>query len=812
MDHRATSIQFLRQTGLIPVKVRPRQKEPFPDWDPRAAALKGDHSATLAALEERKELNIGALFHGKYVDIDIDTDQPFLLQALDYFLPKTPYVWGRASKPRSHRAYVLHDDFDRDVFGPICRFLKSLRIDGQNYSIEVRGGKPENGLFTVLPGSYREDADEWVEWAPGMDTSVSAAHISVMQLMKSVRMAVATSLICQYFGDGVRNDLSLAVSGVLWRIRQGSMVALGLDNEDEAMLEDYFFLTEDDATAIFEAVLHLADPNTGDRRARTLNFSNTWRKLDSDPTAKVTGGKVMAELIGSDTGPKVVQALYRLLSDNTGIEALEKLADKFVIWYGMGVLVDLDMVRHGRNIAWMTKEQAANSLGNQRVTLAEKKIPLVNLLFSSPAIPRVAGLTFDPSSNDIIVDTEEGPMVNQWKGFGIEACPQRVSDEEVAPFLQYMFEVVANGDQKMYEWVLAWCADLFQDPANKPGTTLVLVGPQGSGKTFLGERVLGKIIGKSHYVQLNSISQLTDKFNTICDNKVFVQCDEAIHSYQKDVASRLKSLITDETMTIEPKGINSYRKPNHMRLYFTSNEESNPIFIDPSPHERRFTVQKISSKYATDLEYWTHLRAWTEMNLHKILRWFLDYRYDKRLVNRPLTTKAKQDIQRMGVDPEVAWILNRVANGFPIAEKSHEHWWHAFNTEAITETDKANDTLRRDVWPNRIRVESMEADFREFVRGQGRTVYSGSIITSLRKVLPDQSLDHGGQITVSHVDQRTGRTVKSRVRIHSFPSQEEILDHLRDKYGAIVDKLFEEALKNDLPEESASSSIETEEY
>lgn len=797
MDHREASLDFLKHSGLYPVKVRPKQKDPFPDWEPRLIKQQ-DHRATLRRLTDEPNLNVGGVFFGKYVDLDIDTTTSdgvvnhAMNAALEHFLPPTPYVWGRKSKPRSHRCYVLHEDFDRAPFGPLLRFLKALKIDATSYSVEVRGGEPEAGMFTVLPGSYREDCDEWVEWDRELDVSVSAQHIPIETLLRSIRLSAATALIANYFGDGVRNDMSLAIAGLFWRIRNSSMVSLGIDTEEECP-DGTFLLTEDDAYFVFQAVLKIADTNSGDRRQRELNFTNTWKKLDRDPAAKVTGGKIMAELIGGDTGEKVIRALYRLLSDNVGIEALEKLAEQFCVWYGAGVLIDLNLVRNGAPVPWMTKEQAHNSLGNQKIMVGNKKVGVTNVLFGSNIIPRVAGLTFDPSTTDQIVDSPQGPAVNQWKGFQTEACPQRVSDDEMEPFIYYVREILAAGDEMTAKWIMSWCADLFQEPANKPGTTLVLIGVQGAGKSFLGEGIISKIIGSTHSVQMNSIETLTDKFNSIADNKIFVQCDEAVHSHQRSIASKLKSLITDETMTIEPKGINSFRKPNHMHIVFTSNEESNPVFIDPSPHERRFTVVKVSPQHAHDEEYWTRFRSWVEMNLAKILRWLQDYRYKKEFIRRPIQTAAKRDIQRLGVDPEISWILNRIQLGFPIDEAVHEHWWHAFNGETATDEDKVMDTLLRDEWPDRIHMPVLEADFKKYVREHGRPIYSGNLATVIRKVMPPGSLEQAGQVTVDSVDGRTGRKTKNRVRMHTFPSRDQLLTHMYETLGPVVQKYLDDA-------------------
>lgn len=782
MDHRATSIQFLKSTGMIPVKIRPHEKSAFAEWDPRRAAAE-DHSMTLRRLEEDHELNLAALFAGRFADIDIDTSDPTLIAALDSFLPRTAYVWGRGSKPRSHRAYALHEDLDRAPFARILKYCKDLRFGDVTLSVELRGGKPENGLYSVLPGSVHPSG-ELYEWSEAFDPSISGAYVAADLLVSCVRLAQAAAIIAPYFIEGVRNDLSLALSGLLWRIRATSLASYGLDDEDQNTSN--FLLTEDLARRFFEIVLDLSHDDPADRRSRLLNFKNTWEKLDKDATAKVTGGNAIAETMG-EYGKAKVRAIYRLLSDSDSLEAIEEVVDQFVIWYGQGVAVDLDMVEKGRAQPWMTKDQTINSLGGRKLVIGEKRIPIAQLIFGSTLIRRVAGLTFDPSTSDLMVETPQGTMINQWKGFAIAPSEQMVLDEEIAPFLEYAKEVVADNDPERMRWVLSWMADMFQCPAKKPGTALVLVGPQGAGKSFLGEQVIGPIIGQGHYVQMNSIETLTSKFNAIADNKLFIQCDEATHSYQKDVASKLKSIITDETVVIEPKGINSYKKPNHMHFLFTSNDEHGAIFIDPSPYERRYTVLKVSDRRANDMDYWSTMRKWVPANLHKILRWLLDLKYDRDLVLRPCQTKAKRDIQRVSADLEVAWIVTRLKQGFPIDKKLHTQWYQAYDTKTYEEKDKDNNVLRRDVWPNRVTAAALEDDVKAFARAQGRTLWSGSIITSLLRALPDGALLDAERMAVSHFTP-TGR-VRERVRLLHFPPPTAIMEHLTAKYGDIIDNI-----------------------
>lgn len=791
MDHRTTSIKFLRSTGLHPVKVRPGQKDPFPEWDPRRTEFE-DANAIISVLEHNKELNLGALFAGRYADLDNDGTSPALHTALDYFLPRTSYIWGRHSKPRSHRVFALHDDFERGIYGPVLRYINSLipgAVDGYSYKVEIRGGKRENGLFSVLPGS-KHPSGEMVEWDSEIDPTVGGTYVETAKLIKAVRLSIVSAILAPHWQEGVRNDLSLALAGTLWRIRAATMAAYGLTPDEEAPA-GYFVLEEEDAEGIFNAIMKISGDDENDKRSRLLNLKNTWRKLYSDTEAKVTGGKVLAELLGGESGTKVARALYRLLSDNDAAEEIEKLVEQYVMWYGPGMIIDLELVRRHRPIPWMTKEQASNSLSGKKIKIGDKKVPIVNMLFGSPIVERVYGLTFDPSTLDILTKQGGQLHVNQWAGFELEPATQRVTDQEIEPFLHYVKNILACGDQKRNEWILAWTANIFQTPAEKTDTALVLVGPQGAGKSFLGTKIIGPIIGDYHYAHTDSMDRITQQFNTLIDNKLFLQCDEATHSSQRAMNGKIKSMIDSKTINIEPKGVNIIVKPNRIRLLFTSNEEHSAVFIDPSPYERRFTVLKVSSEWAKDVPYWTKMHEWIPMARPKIMRWLMDYKYDPKIPRRVLDTVEKRGIQRVNVDMEVSWILSRVSSGFLICEEIHDKWWQAYNCDKLTDNDKKNNVLRRDFWPNRVSISAVEEDYKRYARSLGKQVFTAAILTNIKRVVPEKSIEFDTQISVRSTDPRSGVTKVERPRIHTWPGSDEILAHLKLHYGGVIDELLE---------------------
>lgn len=772
-DQRSKTLAAIDAFGLVGVPIREGAKAPMADWDAR----------TVITSKESIELvrdAPGVAFHvfGPIVDVDLDNHDPLVIAALDALLPQPIGVWGRPGKPRSHRLYKLPDDFDREPHSERLRVFKSLKVGEKSLSVELRGGTRSSAMVSVAPGSIHPDTGEPYTWDV-LDTSASPPVVELPDLLNAMGQALSAAILARYWQSGLRNDMAMALAGMLWRMQ--SVVASIAEQEgrdippsDEAAAR---------GEALLRAVMELAEDDPSDARDRVRSFHNTWRKLDRDPGAKVTGGARMAELIGED-GQSIVRTLHLLSGADSGMLAFDAIAADFRIWYGQGVLIDLDLVRRGVTTFWMTKEQAKNSMGNRAVRFGPNKIPLAPLLFSSSAVGRVFGVTFDPSTTDLVVETEMGPQVNQWRGFRIKPHPQPVADADVRPFLDYVFGVVANGDEKAYRWVMSWCADILQAPGSKPGTCLVLVGEQGAGKTFLGECVLGPILGPTHFGQTNAVSSITDRFNQLVDNKLVVQCDEAVHSYQRDMSARLKALITDQTVKIEPKYVNAYSKPNHMRFIFTSNEETAALFLDPTPSERRFTVLKVSSTRANDVEYWRDFRAWMEENLPKVMRWLLDFKYSRTLITRPYGTEAKRMLQGVGVPLEVSWLVERVKQGFPLAPENYHSWWQAFVLEREA-THEGSNLLIADTWPDIVHLPSLEEDYRLFIRARGKQVHTGNAWVSIKPLFPDGTIEPAIQRSVTTFDAKTATNHKRRVRLYSFPPRQAIVDHLYRRYGDV---------------------------
>lgn len=141
---------------------------------------------------------------------------------------------------------------------------------------------------------------------------------------------------------------------------------------------------------------------------------------------------------------------------------------------------------------------------------------------------------------------------NLFTGFKVEPVECIESDPDLALVLNHFREVIADGNDAYYQYVLNWFAHAFQRPNRKVGTMLVWQGGQGAGKNiildWIGEQIFGPM-----YCALNNLEQLTQKFNSFQIGKLFIVLNEIqSHGGSFRDADKLKSIVTDKERMAEP--------------------------------------------------------------------------------------------------------------------------------------------------------------------------------------------------------------------------------------------------------------------
>jgi hypothetical protein len=273
---------------------------------------------------------------------------------------------------------------------------------------------------------------------------------------------------------------------------------------------------------------------------------------------------------------------------------------------------------------------------------------------------------------------------NFWQGFAVE--PQA---GDCSRFLTHILKNICRGDERLFNWVIAWFAEIFQHPATKSGSSLSIRGKQGVGKTKVGE-VIGQLLG-NHYVIVADPRYITGRFNSHLVSCLLLHADEAFWAGDHAAEGMVKDLATGKEHLIEFKGKEPISVANYVRLLVTGN----PDWIVPAGmEERRFCVLDAGADHREDYAFFKAIDAEMDNGGREALLHYL-LSYDLSAVNLRAIPKtaALLDQKLASLTPEQGWWIdllragllpNRTPGGNPNESPSpllfHDYIVHAGRT------------------------------------------------------------------------------------------------------------------------------------
>ena len=208
---------------------------------------------------------------------------------------------------------------------------------------------------------------------------------------------------------------------------------------------------------------------------------------------------------------------------------------------------------------------------------------------ASRKIVSIENVGFDPAGKD--------PQItcNLWSGW--PTVPKRGDCTLLLRLIRYMCNTedqeTADG---LFEWLIKWMAYPIQHPGAKMKSSVVIHGPQGTGKNMVFECLM-EIYG--HYGRIIGQDAIEDRFNDWASKKLFLIADEVVaRSDLYHVKNKLKSFITGDTIRINPKNLMAYEERNHVNLVFLSNERM-PVVLeeDDRRHAVIWTPEKTNATF-----------------------------------------------------------------------------------------------------------------------------------------------------------------------------------------------------------------------
>lgn len=263
--------------------------------------------------------------------------------------------------------------------------------------------------------------------------------------------------------------------------------------------------------------------------------------------------------------------------------------------------------------------------------------------FSSHERQSYEGVIFDPAK-------KAHNMYNTWKGFFVKG-----QEGQWDMIRNHFYEVWCKGNDKHFEYLMKWFAHIVQHPEQKPGVAIVVKGEKGTGKSMIVDKIFSKILGNM-YIPVSKAHHVIGKFNSQLDGKLLLLMEEAVWAGDKASEGAIKTLITEDKIAIEGKGVDTEIKKSYLRVMYISNEKrAVPATLD----ERRFFALTTSNKYKGDYEYFEKLAKAIDVEIPAFMFYLehLDLGKSSDILNAPKTETLFEDIVE-GMDSVYRWLYD----------------------------------------------------------------------------------------------------------------------------------------------------------
>jgi hypothetical protein len=298
-------------------------------------------------------------------------------------------------------------------------------------------------------------------------------------------------------------------------------------------------------------------------------------------------------------------------------------------------------------ITFSRRQDFINLHENQTVSVGKQTLSAPSIWLKNSDRRQYEGITFRP-------DGEVPDHYNLWRGFAVEPIKGNCD-----LYLNHIQDNIANGEKKLYQYILSWMANIVQNPTKRPGVAIVLRGGEGVGKGVFATQ-FGSLFGP-HFKEIAHVRHLSGNFNAHLKDALVVYSDEAFWAGDKEAEGVIKAMITERKINIEPKGKDVISVDNHINLIFASN---NDWVVPAGPDARRFLVLDVSDKHQKDAPYFSKICDQMDSGGREALLYFLlNHDLSKVELREVPQTEALLDQKIRSLEPKDRFLYDILYQG-----------------------------------------------------------------------------------------------------------------------------------------------------
>lgn len=307
-----------------------------------------------------------------------------------------------------------------------------------------------------------------------------------------------------------------------------------------------------------------------------------WRK--SSPPKKYGLGH-LKELLQMDN-PQMFKNLFPTSFRKSKYPTYEKVKEEFEkttfkIMSPMGY----GHVRPNGEFEFLNHNKVINKFRHMKYDCEGKSKQFIFDWVNDASMRVVNRFSFNPTTTERIFQEDGETIFNLFEGLRGSKLPRKTSPH-LDELLNFVKRQLCDNNDAFFDYLIKWLACIIQKTGQKTRVAPILTGRQGTGKTMFMEWFAEYIIGKKYSYITAKAQNVLGRFNAKIETVIFCVLNEISRKDTQDENNQFKELITDHSIDIERKGVDTITQPNFTSFVITTNS-LNPVMIEFG--DRRFT-------------------------------------------------------------------------------------------------------------------------------------------------------------------------------------------------------------------------------
>lgn len=267
-----------------------------------------------------------------------------------------------------------------------------------------------------------------------------------------------------------------------------------------------------------------------------------------------------------------------------------------------------------------------------------------------------------------------GRILNTFGGWLHEYDPDFVIDQElVNVWLFHGREVISDGDDEYFEYLMNWFAHLIQKPLIKTATVPLIKSDQRAGKGQYFMVIMVYTVNPDLCLMTGNMDDIVGNFNSLSQDKLLIILDEAVDAKDKSGVSKFKNMTAEGRQTINEK----YKAQKSIQSFSNYACLTNHDFDTMIEKDQGRMIPKVASnKYCYDTNYWKNYRSkLLNLNAGKhIFHWLCRRDISNFNVRQIPRGNYEKELAKAQVNSCVKWMLDVRQKLLDGADETTKKW------------------------------------------------------------------------------------------------------------------------------------------